>query len=163
MTARKSSAANAKKKRARNAGRSVGKRKASAAKKRSATGKSVGKSSNKKASPKAAGKRSSAQRAQSAKGVHTEKREKRAKRAKPSTTQRRVFFFGARRVDGHAEMRELLGGKGANLAEMTSLGIPVPPGFTISTEVCGEFNARGRRLPVEHGLRLTFNSNAATI
>ncbi|MBY0400439.1 pyruvate, phosphate dikinase, partial [Myxococcota bacterium] len=46
-------------------------------------------------------------------------------------------------------MKEILGGKGANLAEMTSLGIPVPPGFTISTEVCAEFNERGKRLPAE--------------
>jgi len=46
-------------------------------------------------------------------------------------------------------MREVLGGKGANLAEMTSLGIPVPPGFTVSTEVCAEFNQRGQKLPVE--------------
>ncbi|MEM9175109.1 MAG: pyruvate, phosphate dikinase [Myxococcota bacterium] len=44
-------------------------------------------------------------------------------------------------------MKEILGGKGANLAEMTSLGIPVPPGFTISTEVCAEFNRRGGKLP----------------
>jgi pyruvate,orthophosphate dikinase len=46
-------------------------------------------------------------------------------------------------------MKETLGGKGANLAEMTQLGIPVPPGFTISTEVCAEFNHRGQKLPVE--------------
>ena len=50
--------------------------------------------------------------------------------------QRYVFFFGAGKADGRAEMKNLLGGKGANLAEMTNLGIPVPAGFTISTEVC---------------------------
>ncbi|HKK50062.1 MAG TPA: PEP/pyruvate-binding domain-containing protein, partial [Myxococcota bacterium] len=66
-----------------------------------------------------------------------------------SSTQRRVFFFGGGRADGDAGMREVLGGKGANLAEMTTLGIPVPPGFTVSTEVCAEFNLRGQRLPVE--------------
>ena len=49
-----------------------------------------------------------------------------------------IFAFG-RRTDGHAGMRELLGGKGANLAEMASIGLPVPPGFTISTEVCNWF------------------------
>jgi pyruvate,orthophosphate dikinase len=65
------------------------------------------------------------------------------------STQRRVFFFGGGRADGDAAMKEILGGKGANLAEMTSLGIPVPPGFTISTEVCAEFNQRGQKLPVE--------------
>ncbi len=50
-----------------------------------------------------------------------------------------VFFFGNGHADGTAEMRNLLGGKGANLAEMTNLGIPVPPGFTITTEVCTAF------------------------
>ena len=47
-----------------------------------------------------------------------------------------VYFFGDGKADGKADMKNLLGGKGANLAEMTSLGIPVPPGFTITTEVC---------------------------
>ena len=60
---------------------------------------------------------------------------------------RSVYFFGAGRADGRAAMRELLGGKGANLAEMNRLGIPVPPGFTLSTSVCAEFNRRGGRLP----------------
>jgi pyruvate,orthophosphate dikinase len=68
---------------------------------------------------------------------------------KASSTHRRVFFFGGGQADGHAGMKEILGGKGANLAEMTSIGIPVPPGFTISTEVCAEFNRRGQKIPVE--------------
>ncbi|MFC7737910.1 PEP/pyruvate-binding domain-containing protein, partial [Roseomonas sp. GCM10028921] len=50
--------------------------------------------------------------------------------------QQWVYGFGAGRNDGRAEMRNLLGGKGANLAEMASIGLPVPPGFTITTEVC---------------------------
>jgi pyruvate,orthophosphate dikinase len=57
-----------------------------------------------------------------------------------------VYFFGAGRADGRAEMKELLGGKGANLAEMTRLGVPVPPGFTISTAVCGIYRRRGGQL-----------------
>jgi pyruvate,orthophosphate dikinase len=57
--------------------------------------------------------------------------------------KRSVYSFGAGRADGRASMRETLGGKGANLAEMTRLGIPVPPGFTISTAVCHEY-ARNR-------------------
>jgi len=72
---------------------------------------------------------------------------RRAARAGGTSARRRVFFFGDGRADGRAEMREVLGGKGANLAEMTRLGVPVPPGFTISTEVCAEFNRAGRRLP----------------
>jgi len=52
-----------------------------------------------------------------------------------------VYFFGEGKADGGAELRDLLGGKGANLAEMTNLGLPVPPGFTISTEVCTYYYA----------------------
>ena len=62
-----------------------------------------------------------------------------------------VYFFGAGSAEGKAEMKELLGGKGANLAEMTNLGIPVPPGFTISTEVCAAFYDNDRTYPA--GLR----------
>ena len=65
------------------------------------------------------------------------------KRAAP---RRRVYFFGAGRADGRSSMRETLGGKGANLAEMTRIGLPVPPGFTLSTEVCAEFEASGGRI-----------------
>ncbi|MEJ2627787.1 MAG: PEP/pyruvate-binding domain-containing protein, partial [bacterium] len=50
-----------------------------------------------------------------------------------------VYFFGGGKADGKAEMKKLLGGKGANLAEMSSLGIPVPPGFTITTDICTYF------------------------
>jgi pyruvate,orthophosphate dikinase len=58
-----------------------------------------------------------------------------------------VYTFGAGKADGSAQMREVLGGKGANLAEMSNLGLPVPPGFTISTEVCALYNERGRSFP----------------
>ncbi|MFH1245160.1 MAG: pyruvate, phosphate dikinase [Candidatus Omnitrophota bacterium] len=58
-----------------------------------------------------------------------------------------VYFYGDGRADGKADMKNLLGGKGANLAEMTRLGIPVPPGFTISTEVCTSFYANNRNFP----------------
>ena len=71
------------------------------------------------------------------------------RRARAKSTQRRVFFFGAGQADGQASMKAILGGKGANLAEMTSIGIAVPPGFTISTNVCTEFNQRGQKLPLE--------------
>jgi pyruvate,orthophosphate dikinase len=62
-----------------------------------------------------------------------------------------VFFFGNKKADGKAEMKNLLGGKGANLAEMTNLGIPVPPGFTISTEVCTLYYKNNRKYPPELG------------
>lgn len=58
-----------------------------------------------------------------------------------------VYFFGNGSAEGNSTMKELLGGKGANLAEMTNLGIPVPPGFTISTEVCEEFYKNNRKYP----------------
>ncbi|MBX5472975.1 MAG: pyruvate, phosphate dikinase [Acetobacteraceae bacterium] len=58
-----------------------------------------------------------------------------------------VYCFGAGRNEGKAEMRNLLGGKGANLAEMAAIGLPVPPGFTITTEVCTAFYANDRRYP----------------
>jgi pyruvate,orthophosphate dikinase len=58
-----------------------------------------------------------------------------------------VYRFGDGRADGSAKMKELLGGKGANLAEMSSLGLLVPPGFTITTEVCNGFYKQGRKYP----------------
>ncbi len=58
-----------------------------------------------------------------------------------------VYFFAANQSDGNAGMKNLIGGKGANLAEMCNLGIPVPPGFTISTEVCTEYYKNNRQYP----------------
>ena len=58
-------------------------------------------------------------------------------------SQKYVYTFGAGKADGKADMKLLLGGKGANLAEMSNLGIPVPAGFTISTEICTEYYASG--------------------
>jgi pyruvate,orthophosphate dikinase len=70
-------------------------------------------------------------------------------RAPARRRRRSVYFFGAGQADGRAGMKELLGGKGANLAEMTRLGVPVPPGFTISTEVCAAYQKSGGRLAGE--------------
>jgi pyruvate,orthophosphate dikinase len=61
--------------------------------------------------------------------------------------QKNVYFFGEGKAEGNADMRDILGGKGANLAEMTNLGIPVPPGFTISTEVCAAYYENKRKYP----------------
>jgi pyruvate,orthophosphate dikinase len=58
-----------------------------------------------------------------------------------------VYFFGKGKAEGKAVMKDLLGGKGANLAEMTALGVPVPPGFTITTEACLEFMRRKGKYP----------------
>src|SRR5690606_10823711 len=58
-----------------------------------------------------------------------------------------VFFFGGGKAEGREEARYLLGGKGANLHGMTRLGLPVPPGFTISTDVCSYYYSHGKKYP----------------
>ena len=62
---------------------------------------------------------------------------------------KRVYTFGDRKAEGRTDMKNLLGGKGANLAEMNLIGVPVPPGFTITTEVCTEYNQMGKEKVVE--------------
>ena len=66
-----------------------------------------------------------------------------------SNPTRWVYGFGGGSADGDASMKNLLGGKGANLAEMSALGLPVPPGFTISTEACVHYYANGRTYPAD--------------
>ena len=63
--------------------------------------------------------------------------------------EKRVYTFGNGKAEGSADMRNLLGGKGANLAEMNLIGVPVPPGFTITTEVCNEYFEKGKERVVE--------------
>ncbi len=60
-----------------------------------------------------------------------------------------VYSFGGKTADGNGKMKELLGGKGANLAEMCLIGMPVPAGFTITTEVCAAYYDHGKRIPEE--------------
>ena len=72
--------------------------------------------------------------------------EKRTAR-KRAARRRHVFYFAQGDADGGKDDKNLLGGKGANLAEMCNLGLPVPPGFTLSTEVCGHFVAHGGAYP----------------
>src|SRR3989338_8179395 len=62
-------------------------------------------------------------------------------------TQRFIYFYGAGKAEGNASMKSLLGGKGANLAEMTRLGIPVPPGFTLSTQACKLYYQNNEKWP----------------
>ncbi len=68
-------------------------------------------------------------------------------KAQTTKNEKFVYFFAAGDTDGNAGMKDILGGKGANLAEMTSIGLPVPPGFTISTAICTAFNENGQKLP----------------
>jgi len=62
-------------------------------------------------------------------------------------SNKHVYFFGGKSADGDGKMKSLLGGKGANLAEMCLIGIPVPPGFTITTEVCAAYYEHAKRIP----------------
>ena len=63
----------------------------------------------------------------------------------PNCPEKFVYFFSAGLTEGNAGMKNVLGGKGANLAEMTGMGLPVPPGFTISTEMCQVFYDSGEK------------------
>src|SRR5712671_5601639 len=81
--------------------------------------------------------------------TRTKARPKRPTRKASAATKGRryVYSFGGTKADGRAEMKDLLAGKGANLAEMTRLGLPVPPGFTITTEVCTSFYNNSKAYP----------------
>src|SRR5262249_9114861 len=72
-----------------------------------------------------------------------------------------IYYFGRTKTEGKGSQKLLLGGKGANLAEMTSIGLPVPPGFTITTEVCDLYYKRGRKLPA--GLMEEVSKNVAML
>src|SRR3954467_6547059 len=81
----------------------------------------------------------------------------------PSKTavKKRVYFFGNGKAEGGADMKDLLGGKGANLADMTKVPLPVPPGFTITTDSCGDYNDAGQVLP--KGLMEEVRANIAKV
>jgi pyruvate,orthophosphate dikinase len=72
---------------------------------------------------------------------------KSVKSAKQKKSKKMVYYFGKSKTEGKGLGKELLGGKGANLAEMTSIGLPVPPGMTITTECCAEYYRQGEKLP----------------
>src|SRR5687768_6439332 len=74
---------------------------------------------------------------------------------------KRVYFFGNGKAEGRADMKDLLGGKGANLADMTLVPLPVPPGFTITTDTCGDYNDAGQKLP--RGLMEEVRTNIAKV
>src|SRR5436190_9426112 len=84
-----------------------------------------------------------------------------------SSPRKHVYFFGAGKADGNRNMKDLLGGKGSGLAEMTNAGLPVPPGFTISTEVCNIYYKEKAKIPatinreiVEHVTKLEKTAGA---
>ena len=87
--------------------------------------------------------------------------QKAAKTGHQKKQKKFVYFFGSGKAEGNAKMKPLLGGKGANLAEMTNLGIPVPPGFTISTEACDLFYQADKKWPA--GLEEQIKTNLAKL
>jgi len=93
------------------------------------------------------------------------KPKKSAVRSKPSAPKekaiKRVYFFGAGKAEGGVHLKDLLGGKGANLADMTLAKLPVPPGFTITTQTCKDYNDLGQKLP--RGLMDEVRSNLAKV
>jgi pyruvate,orthophosphate dikinase len=128
--------------------KAAGKKKAAARKK--VTKKAVKKKAAKKTVKKKAAKKTVKKKA--SKKTATKKKTSKKKTAKKAATPKKgklVYFFGDGKADGTSEMKNLLGGKGANLAEMVNLKIPVPPGFTITTEVCTLFYKNKRKYPRE--------------
>ena len=89
----------------------------------------------------------------------TTRSKKKAAASKP--VDQLVYYFGKTKSEGDATQKELLGGKGANLAEMTSIGLPVPPGFTCTTECCDQYYKQGKKLP--RGLMEQVNEAIATL
>ena len=92
---------------------------------------------------------------------HSKKNQERGEKSAERRTQRakHVYFFSADHTEGNAAMKNLLGGKGANLAEMARLGFPVPPGFSISTEACTYFFASGHAHPPDFESEVTVHIN----
>ncbi len=86
---------------------------------------------------------------------------KSSKSKSKSKCSKYVYFFGNGKAEGDAKMKDLLGGKGANLAEMTNIGIPVPAGFTITTETCDLYNKNGKKWPA--GLEEQVRANVAKL
>ncbi len=78
-----------------------------------------------------------------------------------SSSTKMTYYFGKTKTEGNGAQRQLLGGKGANLADMTSIGLPVPPGFTITTEVCDLYYKNGKKLPA--GLMDDVRKNVAIL
>ena len=76
-------------------------------------------------------------------------------------TKKYIYFFGNNSADGNAQMKDLLGGKGANLAEMANLGFPVPSGFTITTQACDEYNNNNKKFPT--GLQKEIDKNLSRL
>ena len=122
-----------------------------ATKKKAGTGKTASKTktARKPKAAKSATKPRTAKKAAAKKATTARKKTTAAKTPKSARAPKYVYFFGGGKAEGNTEMKDLLGGKGANLAEMVNAGVPVPPGFTITTEVCTLYYDSGMRIPKE--------------
>src|SRR5512141_395101 len=80
---------------------------------------------------------------------------KTTKRPRRNAAKKHVYFFGNGKADGNRHMKDLLGGKGSGLAEMTNAGLPVPPGFTVSTEVCNIYYEQNKKIPAAIDAEIT--------
>jgi len=148
--------------------------------KKAKASKKTGKKTSKKTAKKTAKAAASRQHTAGSRTQRTAKKsaKKTAKTSKKTTTSARarvsppksnkkptpgkmVYYFGEEGTEGDGSMKHLLGGKGANLAEMTSIGLPVPPGFTITTETCDKYYQGGQRLP--HGLMNEVHKHMAKV
>jgi pyruvate,orthophosphate dikinase len=98
-------------------------------------------------SPKKSAKKSARKTVKKPARTRSAAKTKKPVKAALPKARKSVYFFGDGRAEGAGKMKDLLGGKGSNLAEMTNLKIPVPPGFTVTTEVCKEFYRNGEKLP----------------
>ena len=110
--------------------------------------------------PKRVKKKTKAKKVRKVKGTRKTERVKRKSRAVKKTGLKRkaklikkgekyIYFFGNGRTEGGRNLKDLLGGKGSGLAEMSNIGIPVPPGFTLTTQICNIFYKNNMRLPRE--------------
>src|SRR5690554_211527 len=113
-----------------------------------------------RAAAKAAVRRTGAARARSGKAGAARRAAGKSAGSAAAKAGKYVYLFG-RRTDGNGTMKPLLGGKGANLAEMCRIGLPVPPGFTITTEVCTYYYANKRTYPA--ALRAQMEAGIASI
>jgi pyruvate,orthophosphate dikinase len=89
------------------------------------------------------------------------RKKKSSSRSSAKSASKLIYYFGKTRTEGSSKDKILLGGKGANLAEMTSIGLPVPAGFTVTTAVCDLYYKNGKKLP--KGLMDDVRKNVATL
>ena len=100
-----------------------------------------------KASKKRTTRKKTTKKKAASKNAASKKTSARKSTKKTASRKKLVYYFGPSGCDGDESMKSLLGGKGANLAEMTSIGLPVPPGFTITTEACAQYTELGEKMP----------------